>query len=67
MYKNNLAVAVRYMGNILGLALALNGTPNFVKYDEDAVGWVVLLWLLVSTSLSIVQFFLGHFAVRVVL
>lgn len=38
MESDNLALAVRYVGGILSVSLAINAVSNFVVYDSKNLG-----------------------------
>ncbi|MDM8546612.1 DUF350 domain-containing protein [Candidatus Venteria ishoeyi] len=52
---NNIALAIRFSGHRIGLALAITSTSSLVLYQSEQLAWALGLWLLVALALFVAQ------------
>ncbi|MDQ7091273.1 MAG: DUF350 domain-containing protein [Methylococcales bacterium] len=53
--EGNIALAIRFSGYRLGVALAITATSGLVVYDPNALGYSVLAWVLMAIFIFISQ------------
>lgn len=51
----NVALAIRFSGHRIGVALAVTATSGLLVYQADKLGFVLALWLLIALVLFAVQ------------
>ncbi len=65
--ENNQALAIRYLGHKIGVALAVTAASGFVPYNEDRIFMACLVWGLISIALTIILSLIAMAARHVIL
>ena len=55
----NIALAIRFSGYRLGIALAITATSGLVVYDSDLLEFSVIAWVLMAVIIFVSQTFLS--------
>lgn len=65
--NGNKALALRYVGHVIGVSLAVTSSSYLVTYANDSLMWSVLVWLLFSLVMMMVLSFAAFLARKVIL
>lgn len=63
----NKALAIRYFGNLVGVALAITAASNFVYYRPDQLLDVIIIWTVLSFIITVLMTLLSILARSIIL
>lgn len=65
--QGNIAIALRYLGQLMGVALAMTAASGMIIYNHDHLLAALVAWLIVTLILSFIVALLAEIARKVVL